>query len=133
MAQFYPHPQMADGHLNKCKECVKCRVKDHRSRNAESIRLYDRERAKSAVRKMHLAKMSRRFREENPRKYTAHTMVNNALRDGRMTKPDSCEDCGRGGAIHGHHDDYAKPLDVRWLCAVCHSQWHQENGEGLNG
>ena len=30
------------------------------------------------------------------------------------------------------HDDYAKPLSVRWLCGKCHTAWHQENGEGLN-
>lgn len=133
MSEFYPHPQMGDGHLNKCKECVKIRVRDHRVRNAEKIREYDRARAKTAIRKMHIAQRARRFRDEYPRKYAAHSAVSNALRAGRLVKAKSCEQCGSERALHGHHDDYAQPLVVRWLCAVCHSQWHQENGEGLNG
>ena len=30
------------------------------------------------------------------------------------------------------HDDYDKPLIVRWLCRMCHCKWHKANGEGAN-
>jgi len=40
--------------------------------------------------------------------------------------------CGSSEYIHAHHDDYDKPLDVRWLCAAHHKQWHDENGEAKN-
>lgn len=40
-------------------------------------------------------------------------------------KPTHCEKCGAEEYdIHAHHDDYAKPLDVRWLCRSCHIKHH---------
>ena len=42
---------MADGHLNKCKDCTKLDVNKHRANNLEKIRAYDRERAKNSERK----------------------------------------------------------------------------------
>lgn len=37
-----------------------------------------------------------------------------------------CEVCGSSPA-DGHHDDYSKPLDVRWLCKKHHDDWHAMN------
>lgn len=125
--EFYGHSQMADGHLNKCKRCVKSRVRRHRSANVERIREYDRERAKSGTRKKRLAERSRKFRKENPDKYRAHSAVSNALRSGTLVRPSCCERCSETQpALHGHHEDYSRPLDVVWLCVPCHSARHKE-------
>jgi hypothetical protein len=35
--------------------------------------------------------------------------------------------------LERNRDDYLKPLSVRWLCTAHHAQWHDENGEGVNG
>jgi hypothetical protein len=58
-----------------------------------------------------------------------------AIRSGRFQRVDHCESCGviprpyKNGrsAIHAHHCDYNKPLDVMWLCNICHHEWHQIN------
>lgn len=126
MDGFYKHKAMKDGHLNKCKECSKSCVRSNRAEKAEHYREYDRKRGNRQSREYLSC-----YRKKYPRKYRAHNMVNNAIRDGKLFA-EPCEVCKSGSGTHAHHDDYAKPLNVRWLCAVHHKQWHTENGEGLN-
>ena len=42
-----------------------------------------------------------------------------------MVRADSCQRCGSGGPIHGHHDDYDKPLEILSLCSSCHALRHR--------
>jgi hypothetical protein len=44
-----------------------------------------------------------------------------------ITPPDLCELCGMFGLrVHPHHDDYSKPLVVKWLCKSCHQKIHRQ-------
>lgn len=115
---------MKDGHLNKCKECTKSDVRDRRfnPETREAVLAYDRARGSRQT-----YEDTKFFREKWPEKYKARNAVSNAVRDGRLHKPERCETCGNEGALEGHHDDYSKPLEVRWLCSPCHHQWHAEN------
>lgn len=62
----------------------------------------------------------------------AQNMVETAVQQGVMQRKSACEECGASGIfkdgrskIQAHHDDYNKPLDVRWLCQKCHHKWHK--------
>lgn len=131
LSDFYKHSKMQDGHLNKCKTCTKEDVAKNRIENLETIREYDRNRPNKVERNGYNQRYSKEYRERFPNKYAAHILVNNYLRDGKLTKG-VCEVCESTNTV-AHHDDYSKPLEVRWLCQAHHVQWHVANGEGLNG
>lgn len=79
-----------------------------RERNPEAIRARDRERG---------------FRGKYEDQARAHNAVKTALRNGTLVR-ESCEVCGESKVI-AHHDDYARPLDVRWLCHRHHGEEHR--------
>ena len=56
----------------------------------------------------------------------ARWLVNEAVRGGGLRRPEVCESCWLPDRrlLHGHHEDYSRPLDVIWLCAKCHSRLH---------
>lgn len=60
----------------------------------------------------------------------AHHIVAAAIRDGALRRS-PCVVCGNEKA-DAHHDDYAKPLEVTWLCRSHHLQHHRSVGNLLN-
>ncbi len=57
----------------------------------------------------------------------ATKQVELAIRRGDLKRSGACSACFKPGKVHGHHDDYGKPLIVRWLCRPCHADWHSLN------
>lgn len=70
----------------------------------------------------HRAQM-RRYRARYPEKNRAHNMVHMAQRAGRVVRQ-GCEICG--SPAEAHHENYARPLDVKWLCRRHHQEHHQQ-------
>jgi hypothetical protein len=123
LEEFYRHPMMGDGRLGKCKDCTRADVRANRLARVDYYRKYDVERhANDPKRRESDHAHSKRFRAANPHMTMAHTRVSNALRSGRLVKQ-PCRDCQRTD-VHGHHADYARPLDVVWLCPVHHRAEH---------
>jgi DNA-binding transcriptional regulator YiaG len=56
-------------------------------------------------------------------KKKASLTVSKAIREKRLVRM-GCEVCGSIKGIHGHHEDYSKPLEVNWLCKKHHSSLH---------
>jgi hypothetical protein len=140
LSEFYVHKAMLDGHLNKCKDCVKSRVHKHRDENIDKVREYDRSRnnrpervkARKDYIKTEAGKEAKQrgqlnYRKKYPLKYAAHIVTRNAIRNGKLISVSICSVCGSSEKVEAHHDDYTKPLDVRWLCEKCHKLWHKSN------
>ncbi len=140
-SEFYKHKMMGDGYLNKCKECTKKDSRKHRDDNLEKVKEYDRNRPNAAERSKRFGaahkdrmknpdykKNFRKKRKEWDEGYVvqkgANTIAGHAIRDGRLTK-EPCEVCGEL-KVDAHHDDYEKPMDVRWLCRTHHAEHHKK-------
>jgi hypothetical protein len=136
--EFYRHPKMADGLLGKCKDCTKSDVRENREGKIEKYRDYDamryyrdHEKRKEVAGRWgksnpELARKHKAaYRDRNPGKTEARTALGNAVRDGKVCRL-PCEKCGSTHRVHGHHEDYSRPLDVVWLCASCHGRRHGE-------
>ncbi len=105
----------------QCKECVKARVRE-RARTNPAVQAYDRARAKLPHRRENAARVVRDWRKNNPVGEKAHRALNYAIKTGRVSK-EPCLFCS-GAQVHAHHRDYAKPLEVIWLCPKCHHRLH---------
>jgi hypothetical protein len=132
---FYKHSQMADGHLSKCKECTRADVTENRNANADYYRNYDRKRWDSRGRRGKLGKeaskrSSKKWLENHREARHAHSVVEHAVRSGKLVRPAVCSSCGSNGKIEAHHEDHLKPLEVTWLCKKCHAlTWKKERKE----
>lgn len=65
------------------------------------------------------------YRGGKRHKNSAAAAVRRAIVKGKLMRA-SCEICGADDVV-AHHDDYAEPLIVRWLCHSHHHEWHQKN------
>ena len=146
LSEFYKHPKMADGHVNKCKECNKRDVRENRLSNKDYYDEYDRNRPNHVERvkagnertkrlyatdetfRSKIQKSKIDWAQRNPHKRKAQNALSNAVRDGDVLKLEFCEHCfSSDKKIQGHHWSYLEEhwLDVIWLCTKCHGLEHK--------
>lgn len=111
---------MGDGHLGKCKTCTKKDVKKRYYNPESQKRIIDYEKARyqTPLRREATRRYAAKMKLVHPGKAKARQSVSNAVRDGRLSKG-PCEVCG-SLKVEGHHTDYRKPLEVKWLCRFHH-------------
>lgn len=125
---FYRHPKMADGYLGKCKECTKQDVARRATLKRVEIVAYERERSVRPARRAKTLGYMRVARRRHPERFAARAAVSYAVRVGHLVRR-PCEVCGEPRA-QAHHEDYSRPLEVRWLCLRHHWAQHQAGPPG---
>lgn len=133
LSEFGNKKRNRSGKGPRCLECQRAILREYQKlpevRVAEAIsqrqRYWkNRDEAKGrrgAYRQTHATRY-----ERDPVKEAVRQELHKALRKGDLVRPETCQDCGGTGPIHGHHPDYAKPLDVEWLCSACHGARHRK-------
>jgi ribosomal protein S27AE len=137
LKDFYNRTRSKDGKAYQCKECESKDAKLWRDKNKDRHHTnynkwyLDNFKRVSEYKKSHslefpelVAKYRKRQEEREPEKTKARMKVRGWVGHGYIIKPKFCSICGNGGIIHGHHEDYSKPLEVDWLCENCHVQIH---------
>lgn len=118
LSEFYRHPQMADGHLGKCKRCTRHDMHEHHRAAAEKKKAYYAARHVKRIEEGYY----NRYRRA-PEKLAAQRAVSTARANGTLI-PQPCRVCG-AEKVDAHHEDYSKPLEVMWLCRTHHMALHR--------
>jgi len=122
-----------------CRPCNLAYFKDYRLRrklagnpvksgqlSKEKKRAYNERYVKDPEVKKRAAELMRKYTADQSlrERHSARWQTNKALKYGRLIRR-PCEMCG-DKVVEAHHDDYSKPLDVRWLCKGHHVEHHMK-------
>lgn len=105
--EFRKDPCILDGLSVRCRACDVIVVTEAKQKN-----------------QAHYTAYARSVPKEKARAWAA---VHAAIKKGVLVRQ-ACEVCGEQ-KTDAHHDDYSKPLDVRWLCHMCHEAHHHGEKE----
>jgi len=96
--------------MSWCRVCHNNLCIEYRKKNIEKMRKWQNEYYK--VRKV-----------KDRKKLFARYQVLKALRTNKIQKS-PCEVC-KVVKVQAHHEDYSKPLEIKWLCKKHHFEKHQ--------
>lgn len=114
--EFYKNKHRPNGLQAFCKICNKERCRVYYA-SGKFARYYSTEQGRAKRRAY-----NQRTWERFPERRKALQLMQSAIRHGRLFRG-PCEVCGNM-RVDGHHEDYSKPLEVRWLCRKHHREEH---------
>lgn len=124
LSEFHKNRCKVDGVSSYCRDCSAIITREARIKRPEVYRsIAFRTRAKN---KEEINRKDRIRYHKNKEKYDVHQAVRVAVRLGILIR-ESCEICNEP-KVEAHHDDYSKPLQVRWLCRSHHRKLHRDSG-----
>jgi hypothetical protein len=113
LEDFYKHPRMKDGHLNKCKECTRTDVKRDYDRNSSNPEWVEKERERGRE-KYHRLGYNHKFSGITDLCPLIKTISAKLRRRGYNTN-----------GMEAHHWNYNYPFSVFLLSRNAHRRLHQ--------
>lgn len=109
-----------------CKACHRKQEQERRRADPEKSREVNRRSVQNN--KGHWGAMwadyQKRYCAKYPERHRANGRLNYRIGKGDIIRPLACSRCGATSALEAHHPDYSKPLEVEWLCLICHKEEH---------
>lgn len=136
LSEYHKNKKAKDGLQAKCKLCIKVYTDKYVKENIERIKEYrsrpevieaKKIKRSTAHGKISTNRANRNSRNRYKNAAKAQNKFNHAINSGKILRPIFCDNCPSSVNVQGHHDDYNKPLEVRWLCGKCHRIWHESN------
>ena len=110
------HKEYSKEHKDEIKELARKYRTEHKDEIKEHNKKYKR---------IYQTEHKDEIKEHNKKYLGAHNILNNAILKGEIIRG-PCSVCGSTKRIHGHHEDYNKPLEVIWVCAIHHKEIHNK-------
>jgi hypothetical protein len=109
--------QYCRGHFGKKKILTKEEYRKYSTEKTKQYRATEKgsKKVQEIVRKQNI---------KYAHKQKARMLLNCAVKSGKVKKSESCQSCKKIGKVHGHHENYDKPLEAIWLCPLCHKSLH---------
>ena len=114
LSEFYRHPQMADGHLNKCKDCTKKDVSQNYGIKSKDESWVEKERKRGREKYHRLGYKDRNFNNRTRRDFHASGSVTFGLKKLGINKEGK----------EAHHWNYNKPRSIILLSPKAHHRIH---------
>jgi len=109
---YFPDRKARNGLRSLCKECSRIALRKLDRKTDETRKYY---------------RIYNITHKRDPVKVFCRSKLNYAIRHGEIKRPKICKRCRKHKRITAHHKDYSRPLDVMWLCYLCHAE--VERGE----
>ena len=139
LSEFHKRQDTDDGLRYKCKDCANRKRIQWFLKNREKVKEYNRSEVgrKSQMKYCRSEKGRENSKKKNkirrrryPEKRNAQSLLQYAVKVGKIKRPVKCSQCGKKCEPEGHHNDYNRPLKVTWLCHQCHINIHVNLSEG---
>lgn len=125
MTDFYRTRNTRDGYWNECRSCVALRRLRWTQENRQKVKQYQRKYMREYKTRPEVKQKRLAYDAAHPEKPHARNVLKGRIARGSIKRL-PCEICGTNERVEAHHTDYAKPLEVRWLCLLHHKQEHRK-------